>query len=136
MAAASSVLGCILISHSDPDWMQKGGKKSRLICKLELSKCHTLFQGYTGFVPRSRGLLGLGYPLITHNALNEFTDEVKEYKVRKSLPVTIYRDKTNYVDANLLYPNESGLVPHYTGHIPGEYRRNRFLTERALFVLK
>lgn len=96
-------------------------------------KYRTFFQGYTGFVPRSRGLLGLGYPLITHNALNEFTDEVKEYKVRKSLPVTIYRDKTNYVDANLLYPNESGLVPHYTGHIPGEYRRNRFLTE-AVYV--
>ncbi|KAJ8300370.1 hypothetical protein KUTeg_021889, partial [Tegillarca granosa] len=70
--------------------------------------------GYTGFVPRSRGLLGMGYPIITHQALNEFTDDIKRIPgVPKKTAEVTFRG-----EGKPIYPVESGLVPHYTGHIP------------------
>lgn len=76
--------------------------------------------GYTGFVPRSRGLLGMGYPLITHHALNDFTDEVKRLQQSKQKPIQIHREIVAKANTAIVYPVEMGLVPHYTGHIPGE----------------
>lgn len=75
--------------------------------------------GYTGFVPRSRNMLGFGYPLITHNALNEFTDEQHRIVKVRNQPIQVHRQNAK-VDTITVYPAESGLVPHYTGHIPGE----------------
>ncbi|XP_013382161.1 protein FAM166B [Lingula anatina] len=92
--------------------------------------------GYTGFVPRSRGLLGKGYPFITHQALNEFTDGTQLYKLNLHKPVTVERVETYRLDTQPIYPTETGLVPHYTGHIPGEkFRYGRtfgFSTQNAL----
>ncbi|KAH3794742.1 protein FAM166B-like [Dreissena polymorpha] len=76
--------------------------------------------GYTGFVPRARPRLGMGYPIITHEALNEFTSDTARLQGLKSQPITIHRDQPRVKDAKLIYPLESGLVPHYTGHIPGQ----------------
>ncbi|XP_061184601.1 ciliary microtubule inner protein 2B-like [Saccostrea echinata] len=76
--------------------------------------------GYTGFVPRSRGQLGMGYPIITHLALNEFTDDLRSQSVKASKSVNIDRSATQMVDGRPIYPVETGLVPHYTGHIPGQ----------------
>ncbi|XP_071096287.1 ciliary microtubule inner protein 2B-like [Haliotis cracherodii] len=76
--------------------------------------------GYTGFVPRSRGLIGIGYPIITHHALNDFTDDVARSQSIKGLPITIHRKEKIVPDMNGVYPVETGLVPHYTGHIPGQ----------------
>ncbi|KAL8606414.1 hypothetical protein ACOMHN_060319 [Nucella lapillus] len=74
--------------------------------------------GYTGFVPRSRGLLGLGYPNITNQALNEFTDDgCRQSEVAKQA-VVVDLPLSNPKDGKKIYPTESGLVPHYTGHIP------------------
>lgn len=76
--------------------------------------------GYTGFVPRSRGLLGMGYPLITHHALNDFTEEIKRLEYSKEKPIQIHRNEVAKANTAIVYPVEMGLVPHYTGHIPGE----------------
>ena len=73
--------------------------------------------GYTGFVPRARGLLGAGYPFITYMALNEFTDHVTRHKALSSEPVKIHREAPQIKP---IYPVETGLVPQYTGHIPGQ----------------
>ena len=61
----------------------------------------------------------MGYPIITHLALNEFTDDLvraKSVDVTGSKQQTVSRPKS---DGKPIYPTESGLVPHYTGHIPG-----------------
>ncbi|XP_070531586.1 ciliary microtubule inner protein 2B-like [Ptychodera flava] len=75
---------------------------------------------YTGFVPKARGLLGMGYPNLTHDALNEFTTEFANMEARRSQPVTLERPAMVVRDTKLIYPIHSGLVPHYTGHIPGQ----------------
>lgn len=74
--------------------------------------------GYTGFVPRSRGQLGLGYPTITHQALNEFTDDCGRQSDVARQPITVDLVPCAPKDGKKIYPTESGLVPHYTGHIP------------------
>jgi len=74
--------------------------------------------GYTGFVPRSRGLLGQGYPIITHQALNEFTDDGSRQREVAKQAVTVHMAPAPPKDTKKIYPQESGLVPHYTGHIP------------------
>lgn len=76
--------------------------------------------GYTGFVPRARPRLGMGYPIITHDALNEFTSDTNRLKNLQSEAITIHRPENKVQDTKLIYPVESGLVPHYTGHIPGQ----------------
>jgi hypothetical protein len=45
-----------------------------------ISQQTIFFLGYTGFVPRSRGQPGMGYPIITQLALNEFTDDLIRVK--------------------------------------------------------
>ncbi|XP_076454599.1 ciliary microtubule inner protein 2B-like [Babylonia areolata] len=74
--------------------------------------------GYTGFVPRSRGQLGLGYPIITSQALNEFTDDTSRQEEVAKQPVVVSQPPAATRDSKKIYPTESGLVPHYTGHIP------------------
>ncbi|XP_006818417.1 ciliary microtubule inner protein 2B-like [Saccoglossus kowalevskii] len=81
-------------------------------------KC--FMSGYTGFVPKARGLLGVGYPKLTHNALNEFTTEHGNVLKNRYKPVTLQRDASKVHDSKLIYPISSGLVPQYTGHIPGQ----------------
>lgn len=76
--------------------------------------------GYTGFVPRARPRLGMGYPIITHEALNEFTSDTARLQHLQTEPITIHRTENSVKDSKLIYPVESGLVPHYTGHIPGQ----------------
>ncbi|KAK3591457.1 hypothetical protein CHS0354_033458 [Potamilus streckersoni] len=74
--------------------------------------------GYTGFVPRARQRLGMGYPIITHKALNEFTDDTGRLMEILRKPIQIHRDDAVPKDSKLIYPVDIGLVPHYTGHIP------------------
>lgn len=93
--------------------------------------------GYTGFVPRSRDQLGLGYPIITHLALNEFTDDLRaKSATQASEGVHVDRSAPAMMHGKPIYPVETGLVPHYTGHIPGQKFRygNTFghSTENAL----
>ncbi|XP_022326653.2 ciliary microtubule inner protein 2B-like [Crassostrea virginica] len=76
--------------------------------------------GYTGFVPRSRGQLGMSYPIITNLALNEFTDDLRSQSTQASRSVHLDRSASGMIHGKPIYPVETGLVPHYTGHIPGQ----------------
>ncbi|EDO30910.1 predicted protein [Nematostella vectensis] len=77
--------------------------------------------GYSGFVPRYRGLMGEGYPVLTNKALIAFSSNMENMKKIKDLPVTIERPEVRLVDTRPIYPkNNTGLVPHFTGHVPGE----------------
>ena len=72
-------------------------------------------------MPRSRGLLGATYPVITHLALNDFTDTGRRIKAQSAEPVNVHRTEQAAINTKPIYPVNSGLVPHYTGHIPGTY---------------
>lgn len=78
-----------------------------------------LMSGYTGFVPRARGEMGMGYPLLTNKALCDFTVESDRLKRVKELPITVDRPEIKIVDTKPIYIRGSGQVPHYTGHVPG-----------------
>lgn len=86
-----------------------------------------LMSGYTGFVPRARGQMGMGYPLLTNKALCEFTDESDRLKRVKDLPVVVERPEFKLVDTKPIYMKDSGQVPHYTGHVPGNVNLLHFL---------
>lgn len=94
---------------------------SKLIFQSYVSKNLDFYilAGYTGFVPKARGLLGLGYPVLTNIALKEFQDEMDSHRTNGSKPVVVQREDMTLTDTKPIYPAESGLVPHYTGHIPG-----------------
>ncbi|XP_028410962.1 protein FAM166B-like isoform X1 [Dendronephthya gigantea] len=76
--------------------------------------------GYTGFVPRARGLIGSGYPTISNKGLCDFTDECERLKNVKSKPVKVHRHIVKKNESKPLYLKDTGMVPHYTGHVPGE----------------
>ncbi|PFX14218.1 protein FAM166B-like [Stylophora pistillata] len=79
-----------------------------------------LMSGYTGFVPRARGEMGMGYPSLTNKALCDFAVESDRLKRVKELPITVNRPEIKLVDTKPIYIRGSGQVPHYTGHVPGE----------------
>jgi hypothetical protein len=62
----------------------------------------------------------MGYPIITQLALNEFTDDLMRVKSEPS-DGKAAKEVSMGAEGKPIYPAESGLVPHYTGHIPGMY---------------
>lgn len=77
--------------------------------------------GYTGFVPRQQKYIGQGYPIITHRALTEHGNECKRLQQVLSAPVTLNRPSVPVKPVPLLYKKGQGLLPRYTGHIPGTH---------------
>ena len=77
--------------------------------------------GYTGFVPKVRKYLGQSYPIITRNALQEHAAEEKRLVQSWNEPVRVFRPEQKAKSSARIYPKDTGLVPHYTGHIPGEW---------------
>lgn len=75
--------------------------------------------GYTGFVPKARKYLGQSYPIITRHALQEHCAEEKRLAATWNAPVKVFRPQELTKSSIVIYPNDTGLVPHYTGHIPG-----------------
>ena len=85
-----------------------------------------MISGYTGFVPRSRGIIGIGYPDVTNQALCDFTTEHAKTKMMSHAKINLKRPERPAVDTKQIYYKESGMVPHYTGHVPSEkYRYGR-----------
>uniref|UniRef100_UPI0037E7B905 ciliary microtubule inner protein 2B n=1 Tax=Semicossyphus pulcher TaxID=241346 RepID=UPI0037E7B905 len=69
--------------------------------------------GFMGHVPKSRFLeIGKGYPIITKQALNLFGQQQRSDPT--SLNVTERKD-----GATTASPSNRGVVPYFTGHIPG-----------------
>ena len=77
--------------------------------------------GYTGFVPRSRELIALSYPTQSNKGLTMFSNDLKAQTVRstqESPPPLSTRPKPP-MDKTVIYPPNIGMIPHYTGYIPG-----------------
>ncbi|KAL7846898.1 hypothetical protein SRHO_G00218780 [Serrasalmus rhombeus] len=68
--------------------------------------------GFTGYVPKARFLIGTSYPITTNKALIQFS---KEMKVGHSMR----EGDNNLPSAATIYPTHRGLLPSYTGHVPG-----------------
>lgn len=87
--------------------------------------------GYMGFVPRLEKYFAQGYPINTKRALVEFAKDGMRLQESQEKPFTLEQppagDRTAPVDQSKIYPKSTGLIPHYTGHIPG-YFMSKFLS--------
>lgn len=61
----------------------------------------------------------MGYPNVTNQALCDFTNVFAEAKVVSKAPIVLKRPENVYIDTKPIYYKDSGMVPHYTGHVPG-----------------
>ncbi|XP_039273108.1 ciliary microtubule inner protein 2B-like [Styela clava] len=75
--------------------------------------------GYTGFVPRTRELIAMDYPTMTSRGLSTFTNGMAANQNRKNAPIQLEKRESNPQDKTVIYPMNRGMVPHYTGYIPG-----------------
>ncbi|XP_041127351.1 protein FAM166B-like [Polyodon spathula] len=94
-------------ASSDPSWICK--------CTVFPEFC----PGFTGYVPKARFLIGSGYPILTNRALVHFTNELNQSELG---PITFQRQPREdhslpYISQ--IYPSNLGLLPKYTGHVPG-----------------
>ncbi|XP_072353305.1 ciliary microtubule inner protein 2B [Scyliorhinus torazame] len=72
--------------------------------------------GYKGHVPRVQFLLGSSYPTITNCALIEFNQMGNKSKCLTGNSVS---EGETLPRIRHIYPSEMGMMPQYTGHIPG-----------------
>ncbi|XP_070780577.1 ciliary microtubule inner protein 2B [Enoplosus armatus] len=72
--------------------------------------------GFTGHVPKSRFLIGKGYPITTNHALIQFGKQQQSESMSQDIPRE--RDST-LTPLPSIYPSNRGVVPSFTGHIPG-----------------
>lgn len=98
-------------------------KKTHSVSPFSLPICHPqkyFMSGYTGFVPKARKYLGEGYPIITRTALTEDAYESARLQKAKHTPVALNKQPQPLSSLPLLYMYGKGLMPHYTGHVPGK----------------
>lgn len=76
--------------------------------------------GYTGFIPKAQKYIGQSYPIITCNALQEHFRECERLEASLQEPVVLQRPRQTAPPTSILYSKGCGLMPHYTGHIPGQ----------------
>lgn len=87
-----------------------------------------MYTGYTGFVPRTRELIALGYPNATNAGLKTFNANLNGNESRIYEPVKpAERPRVQSEPKAVLYPQTAGMIPHYTGYIPGKLSRNSVL---------
>lgn len=75
--------------------------------------------GFMGFVPKAQRFIGQGYPVITGHALREHTRETEQLERSATLPVDVHSVPDKPKGSVQIYPTNMGLLPRYTGHIPG-----------------
>ncbi|KAL4609486.1 protein FAM166B [Arapaima gigas] len=72
--------------------------------------------GFTGYVPKSRFLIGMGYPVTTNKALIQFNSEKRSRNSNTQFP----RKNESFLPPVVnIYSTKKGLLPSYTGHVPG-----------------
>ncbi|XP_072514485.1 ciliary microtubule inner protein 2B [Salminus brasiliensis] len=71
--------------------------------------------GFTGYVPKARFLIGTGYPITTNKALIQFGKQVKA----GDSAVGLMESDNNLPSASAIFPTHRGMLPSYTGHVPG-----------------
>lgn len=104
---------------------------------MEDGNPHKYFiSGYTGYVPRSRFLIGTGYPITTNRAMQEFGHMTLEKSVRVGGQSEPREGNMEPSDQSHVYLEELGLLPRYTGYVPGykfQYGHTYgYLTQNAL----
>ncbi|KAL3041594.1 hypothetical protein OYC64_019722 [Pagothenia borchgrevinki] len=78
---------------------------------------HKYFKtGFTGHVPTSRFLIGKGFPITTNQALIQFGKQQQTDPTSLSIPG---RRESTITPIATIYPSDRGVVPSFTGHIPG-----------------
>jgi len=94
----------------------------------------TFMSGYTGFIPCARSHFANVYRDVTCTALTEFTEDRSRQKklANKKIDVVTMRPSTS-CDAGAtagikkmshsIYRNKEGLLPRYTGYLPGHKYR-------------
>ncbi|XP_075049850.1 ciliary microtubule inner protein 2B [Mixophyes fleayi] len=75
--------------------------------------------GYTGYVPRSRFLIGTGYPITTNRAMVEFGENTLRKSSRVGDLHEPREESKPQSDQGHIYLEELGLLPRYTGYVPG-----------------
>jgi len=98
----------------------------------------TFMSGYTGFIPHARSHYANVYPIMTMTALTEFTEDRSRQKKTANQPVdvdTITSGNSRAGQANneevlargrfnnSIYRTKEGLLPRYTGYLPGHKYR-------------
>ncbi|XP_074474086.1 ciliary microtubule inner protein 2B [Sebastes fasciatus] len=78
---------------------------------------HKFFiSGFTGHVPKSRFLIGKGFPITTNQALIQFGKQQRTDPTSRGSPG---REHSTITPMPTIYPSNRGVVPSFTGHIPG-----------------
>ncbi|XP_078128276.1 ciliary microtubule inner protein 2B [Sander vitreus] len=72
--------------------------------------------GFTGHVPKSRFLIGKGFPITTNQALIQFGKQQQTDPMSQVIPA---RKESTITPMPTIYPSNRGVVPSFTGHIPG-----------------
>ncbi|XP_028458439.1 LOW QUALITY PROTEIN: ciliary microtubule inner protein 2B [Perca flavescens] len=72
--------------------------------------------GFTGHVPKSRFLIGKGFPITTNQALIQFGKQQQTDPTSQVMPG---RNESIITPMPTIYPSNRGVVPSFTGHIPG-----------------
>ncbi|XP_071386540.1 ciliary microtubule inner protein 2B [Centroberyx affinis] len=72
--------------------------------------------GFTGYVPKSRYLIGTSYPVTTNKALIQFGKQVQSDATPRGVPG---ETGSTLPPIPTIYPSNRGLMPSYTGHVPG-----------------
>jgi len=81
--------------------------------------------GYTGHVPFGYSKYGQGYAPYTNSALCDFTSNYRRRQSTEWAPVTISRpDPPLLIAPTEIYPKHMGMLPNYSGHIPGIHYRS------------
>uniref|UniRef100_A0A3B4Y0S3 Ciliary microtubule inner protein 2B n=1 Tax=Seriola lalandi dorsalis TaxID=1841481 RepID=A0A3B4Y0S3_SERLL len=84
---------------------------------MEDDNPHKYFiSGFTGHVPKCRSLIGKGYPITTNQALIQFG---KQQQSDPTSHDTAGRKDSSTPPMPTIYPSNRGVVPSFTGHIPG-----------------
>ncbi|KAK9532660.1 hypothetical protein VZT92_010034 [Zoarces viviparus] len=71
--------------------------------------------GFTGHVPKSRFLIGKGYPITTNQALIQFGKQQRTDPTSQGIPGR----KDTITPVPTIHPPNRGVVPSFTGHIAG-----------------
>ncbi|XP_053332158.1 protein FAM166B [Clarias gariepinus] len=72
--------------------------------------------GFTGYVPRAKFLVGSSYPITTNKALIQFGKQMK----RSHSAFDLTRESSDNMDSMpSIYRTHPGMLPHFTGHVPG-----------------
>ena len=77
--------------------------------------------GFMGFVPKAQRFIGQGYPIITSHALQDHANETARLVQSATEPVDVHSVMEKPAGSVEVYPRASGLIPRYTGHIPGQW---------------